>query len=62
MAHLNMLTLRTFLFLALTIRGSAPRNQFLWENLGTDVSGGLPYRGMHAFWKGLIAMRKVRGE
>jgi pullulanase/glycogen debranching enzyme len=32
-------------------------NQFVWENLGMDVTGGLPYSGMHAFWKGLIAMR-----
>jgi pullulanase/glycogen debranching enzyme len=32
-------------------------NQFVWKNLGMDVTGGLPYSGMHAFWKGLIAMR-----
>jgi pullulanase/glycogen debranching enzyme len=32
-------------------------NEFVWENLGRDVTGGLPYSGMHAFWKGLIAMR-----
>jgi pullulanase/glycogen debranching enzyme len=35
-------------------------NLFVWENVGNNLvlpTGNLPYAKMHAFWKGLIAMR-----